>query len=128
MALLVRFAPQLIVVGALLGGAWWFSHVRYEAGYAAAEGLWQAQTQEAAERFAEELGRQQALLLRADGALAAERRNARQGRDQLDETFRTDPVAGDWAGQPIPASVQIRLGRPAVPGDPADSARAVPAK
>ena len=117
-ALLLRYLPHIIFVATIIGGILYFGHTRYDAGYTAAEALWQEKTKEAAEDFAKEIARQQALLEATGRDLAQARRDAVQQRDSLDETFRKDPIARAWADTPIPDGVQDRLRGEAMPSDP----------
>jgi DNA-binding transcriptional regulator GbsR (MarR family) len=55
MALLVKFWPHLLISAAIIGGVWWFSNARYQAGYTAANTLWQARLNAASEQGREDV-------------------------------------------------------------------------
>lgn len=105
---------------ALAGGVWWYGHGRYEAGYEAAEAVWQDSVREAGERFAEALADQQRLLERSDAALAEARRQGQINRRDLDDAL-SSPDGRDWGSVALPDSVRLALEaarHPPVPGDP----------
>ena len=116
--LLLSFLPHIAVLlcaAAIVGGAYFKGR---SAGYDAAEQHYRRAAEEAAERFSQELARQQALLEKTDSELSAARREARRERDELDDVLSSDPGATAWGAVPLPDGVREALRSAGVPDHP----------
>lgn len=115
-----RLTAALVLLAALAGGAWWYGHTRYRAGYAAAEAVWQRSVAEAGERFAAALADQQQVLGRTESALQRSRAQATRRQEGLSDAARSSPAAVEWADTRLPDPIRLSLGAgdPAVPAHP----------
>ena len=107
------------LLAALAAGGWLGCRLAYERGRAAERASWEVATAEAGARFAEALAAQGPVVVQAERDLTANRRRSNARREELQNVTQADPVALDWALQPIPAGVRATLGAGRdLPADP----------
>jgi hypothetical protein len=110
-----------MIVASIAGAVWWFSHTRYQAGYADANELWQTRLDEASEQGRdnvkealdkerenqhrqrqEQNKRDQQARDEHHKAITAAQAEARTWHDRYRHALRSDSTCSTWSQEPVP--------------------------
>lgn len=118
---LIRYAPYLIAVVAVVGGVLYFGHVRYKAGEAHCMAESQKAALVAAQNYQAEVNRQQSVIADLNAKLETERRKKNKVLTVYREAVQHDPDCQAWATAAVRCPLRLRDhpdNHPATPPNP----------